>query len=138
MKPHLKRRIASFVVSGILLSLAMVLGFADIENFWVPMLFGIIASAFASCLILKNNFVPDMVLEIFSWGFVRMPGLIFTLDLDGIIWLLTVKLLFWVIGILLALIAGMLAILLGATVSVFVYPFAIVKNFQNPYESELV
>lgn len=138
MKPYFKRRISSFVVSGILLSLAMVLGFADIENFWVPMLFGIIASAFASCLILQNNFVPDMVLEIFSWGFVRMPGLIFTLDLDGIIWLLTVKLLFWVIGILLALIAGMLAILLGAIVSVFVYPFAIVKNFQNPYESELV
>ena len=77
-----------------------------------------------------------MVLEIFSWGFVRMPGLIFTLDLDGIIWLLTVKLLFWVLGILLALLAGTLALILGAVISVFVYPYAIIKNFRKPYESE--
>ena len=138
MKSYMKRRIASFVVSGILLAATVALGFADIENFWVSVAFGIFASAFASCLILKNNFVPDMVLEIFSWGFVRMPGLIFTLDLDGIIWLLTVKLLFWAIGIVLALLAGGLALFLGALISVFVYPFAIMKNFQNPYESESV
>ena len=131
MKPHFKRRIASFVVSGILLALAMLLGFADIENFWVPMLFGIIASAFASCLILKNNFVPDMVLEIFSWGFVRMPGLIFELSLDGIIWLITVKLLFWIIGLALAALAGILAIALGLALSLVVYPFALYKNIHK-------
>lgn len=138
MESYMKRRIGSFVVSGILLAAAAALGFADIENFRVPMVFGIFTSAFASCLILNNNFIPDMVLEIFSWGFVRMPGLIFTLDLDGIIWLLTVKLLFWAIGIVLALLAGGLALLLGTLISVFVYPFAIIKNFTKPYESESV
>ena len=69
-----------------------------------------------------------MIAEIFSWGFVRMPGLIFTLDLDGIIWLLTVKLLFWILGILLAILCGGLAIALGLFVSIFVYPFALRKN----------
>ena len=69
-----------------------------------------------------------MLLEIFSWGFVKMPGLIFTLDLDGIIWLLTVKLLFWILGIILAILCGMLAIGLGLLVSLVVYPFALRKN----------
>ena len=138
MEKHVKRRIASFIASGVILAAAVVLGFADVENFWVPVVPGIMISAFASCLILNNNFIPDMVLEIFSWGFVRMPGLIFTLDLDGIIWLLTVKLLFWVLGILLALLAGGLALFLGTLISVFVYPFAIIKNFKKPYESETI
>ena len=84
-----------------------------------------------SCLILGNNFIGDMILEIFSWGFVRFPGLIFTLDLDGIIWLLTVKLLFWVLGFLLATLCGLLAIALGLVLSVVVYPFALVKNIRN-------
>ena len=84
-----------------------------------------------SCLILGNNFIGDMILQIFSWGFVRFPGLIFTLDLDGIIWLITVKLLFWVLGFLLATLFGLLAIFLGLALSVVVYPFALVKNIRN-------
>ena len=84
-----------------------------------------------SCLILGNNFIGDMILQIFSWGFVRFPGLIFTLDLDGIIWLITVKLLFWVLGFLLAALFGLLAIFLGLALSVVVYPFALAKNIRN-------
>ena len=72
-----------------------------------------------------------MIAEIFSWGFVTMPGLIFTLDLDGIIWLLTVKLLFWILGFILAALCGILAIVLGLVVSVFVYPFALYKNIKH-------
>jgi hypothetical protein len=75
-----------------------------------------------------------MMLEIFSWGFVRMPGLIFTLDLDGILWLLTVKLLFWILVLILAVICGILAVALGFIVSVFVYPFAIYKNLKHGNE----
>ena len=54
-----------------------------------------------------------------------------TLDLDGIIWLITVKLLFWVLGFLLATLFGLLAIILGLALSVVVYPFALVKNIRN-------
>ena len=135
MESYMKRRIASFIVSGIILVTGAVLGFADIENFWVPMVLAVMASTFASCLILNNSFVPDMVLEIFSWGFVKLPGLIFTLDLDGIIWLLTVKLLFWVLGIVLALFTGILAIVLGSIISIFVYPYAIYKSFATKGET---
>ena len=126
------RRIHAYVWSGIIAALIFLVGYlgngshGGIVLLIVP---PICAFTLASCLILNNNFIGEMVLEIFSWGFVRMPGLIFTLDLDGIIWLLTVKLLFWVLGILLALLCGLLAILLGAVVSIFVYPFAIHRAY---------
>ncbi len=85
-----------------------------------------------SCCILDNNFIGEMVESIFSWGFVKFPGVIFELDLDGIIWLLTVKLFFWIIGIILACASGALAIAIGGVMSLFVYPYAIAKNYKHP------
>ena len=55
----------------------------------------------------------------------------FTLDLDGIIWLLTVKLLFWILGIVLAILFGVLAIALGGIISIVVYPFALYKAYNG-------
>ncbi|MBR6410611.1 MAG: helix-turn-helix transcriptional regulator [Clostridia bacterium] len=92
---------------------------------------------FLSCLFLKNNFVEDMFLGVASFGFVRFPGLIFSLDLDGIIWLLTVKLLFWILGFALAIAAFLLAVVLGLVVSVFVYPYALRKSIKYPEKAEI-
>lgn len=85
-----------------------------------------------SCLLLRNNFIGSMIATVFSWGFVKCPGLIVELDLEGIIWFLTVKLLFWVLGFLLACVMGALAIALGGVLSLFVYPFALRKNIAHP------
>jgi hypothetical protein len=71
------------------------------------------------------EFITDVIVA----GF---PILIFELDLDGIIWMLTVKLLFWILGLLLALLFGIFAIALGLFVSLFVYPFALYKDIKNP------
>ena len=91
---------------------------------------------FLSCLFLKNNFVGEMVIGIASWGFARLPGLIFELSLDGIIWLLTVKLAFWLLGLLLATLTTILGVILGMAISVFVYPFALRKSFVHPEETD--
>ena len=131
-------RVKSFIWGGIggAVSLAVGIYFSvgstNSLSYVVATVFSIAVFTLISCLFLQNNFVGDMIEEIFSWGFVRMPGLIFTLDLDGIIWLLTVKLLFWLLGIILAILCGILAIALGLFVSVFVYPFALYKSFANP------
>ena len=128
------KRIHAYVwscLAAALLFAILLVGYLGSEagGLGIVICFPILAFTFLSCLILGNNFIGDMVLEIFSWGFVRMPGLIFTLDLDGIIWLLTVKLLFWVLGILLALLCGILGVVLGAVLSVVVYPFALHKAY---------
>lgn len=129
----MKKRVNSFVWGGIVALASIIIGICTAH---VGICIAIAVGAFTliSCLILNNNFVGDMILEIFSWGFVRMPGLIFSLDLDGIIWLLTVKLLFWILGIILAILCGILAIALGSIVSVFVYPFALYKNIKGVEE----
>ena len=132
----MKRRIHSFVWGGLAATLGIVLGIFGLVNGngAVSLVFfgaGIAAFTFVSCLILDNNFIGDVVGEIFSWGFVSLPGLIFELSLDGIIWLLTVKLLFWVLGLVLACAAGILAIFVGSVCSLFVYPFALIKNLRG-------
>ena len=70
--------------------------------------------------------------SICDWGFVNMPGVIFDLDLDGIIWLITVKLFLWILGILLAIFTFLLGVMVGLVVSVFAYPFAISKSVKHP------
>ena len=131
------KRTHSFIWGGIAAAIIIAIGVAaavSSNNYTSLAVWGVIALlafTLVSCLILDNNFVGEMISEIFSWGFVTMPGLIFELDLDGIIWFLTVKLIFWVLGFILAAICGILAIVLGLFVSVFVYPFAIYKNFKN-------
>ena len=120
----------SFILGSLTSVVLLIIGIAtgNILPFTILALTGF---TLVSCLILGNNFIGDMILQIFSWGFVRFPSLIFTLDLDGIIWLITVKLLFWVLGFLLATLFGLLAIILGLVLSVVVYPFALVANIRN-------
>ena len=131
------RRIHSFVWGGLAAAALIALGISNLvsggafTDFAIMCGVAIAAFTFISCLILANNFVGDVVGTIFSWGFVRMPGLIFTLDLDGIIWLLTVKLLFWILGILLAILFGIFAIVIGSIISIFVYPYALYKNMKG-------
>lgn len=133
-----KKRTKSFWLGGLAAALALALGLwltipsGIVSNIIYASIIGILFFPFISCLILDNNFIEDMVGTIFDWGFVRMPGLIFSLDLDGILWLLTVKLLFWIIGIILAILFGLLAVTLGLVVSLFVYPFALRKNILTP------
>ena len=130
----MSRRNKSFVWGGVTATALVVLGIAT-GNILPMIIIAPTGFTLVSCLILGNNFIGEMIAEIFSWGFVRFPGLIFTLDLDGIIWLITVKLLFWALGLLIAILFGILAIALGLLLSVFVYPFALVENIRNGEET---
>ena len=133
---NLTARKRSFWGGGLVAALFVALAIGEFVNGSAStgggfLVFAVLGFTFVSCLLLGNNFIGDAVETVFSWGFVTMPGLIFTLDLDGIIWLLTMKLLFWVLGFLLAIFFGLLAIFIGAVLSVFVYPYAIVENIKN-------
>ena len=96
--------------------------------------FGILLFPFLSCLILDNNVVEDILSGVASFGYVRFPGLIFELSLDGFLWLITVKLLFWLIGFLIATVMMILSVLISMILSVFIYPYALWKNINKPEE----
>ncbi|MBR2320705.1 MAG: hypothetical protein IKA57_01045 [Clostridia bacterium] len=126
----MSKRTHSFIWSGIIAAILFIVAIVT-KDFAIYCPLAVLGFTLTSCLILNNNFIGEMILEICSWGFIKMPGLIFTLDLDGIIWLLTVKLLFWILGILLAILCATLAIGLGLILSLFVYPFALSKDIRG-------
>ena len=128
----MSRRTHSFIWGGLTAVILFILGIV-FENIGVFAIVAVAGFTLVSCLILDNNFIGEMIIEVLSWGFVSMPGVIFTLDLDGLIWLLSVKLLFWVLGLLLAVCVGLLAIALGLLLSVVVYPFFTITAY--PLES---
>jgi hypothetical protein len=66
-------------------------------------------------------------MEVASWS-VRFPGLIFTWDLDGIVWLIVMKIIFLVLGALIAIGAFLLAIGLSAFLSVFSFVPLLIYN----------
>lgn len=135
-----KRRILSFVlgalgaaaVLGILLGVGM-RGSAGMVVGAVVISLSIFT--LISCILFSNNFIGEMFMSIAGFG-IRMPGVIFTLDLDGIIWLLTVKLLGALLSLAITVGAFFVAVTLCGALSLFAYPFALAKNIHRPLESD--
>ena len=82
--------------------------------------------SFVACLF-YDCFIPEIVLDWFDKS-IHFPGLIFTFDLDGIIWLIGMKLLFWVIGLLFGIVTALIGIFIGMVCGPFVFPFVMVKE----------
>ena len=138
-----KRRVLSFIFGGLFAILCIILGISNTvsngssTHVVVGIVLGYAGFALISCWLMCNNFVGEMMGDIFSWAFVDFPGIIFSLDFDGLLFLIAVKILFFILGLLLMLLCGALAIVVGAVVSMFVYPYAIVKSFRHPEDNDL-
>ena len=125
------------IVAGVLLLIALGLTTKfGVKSFLIGLPVSAAGFCFLSCLILDNNFIGDVVLEIWSWGFVKMPGIIFTLDIDGCLFFIGCKILFAILGFLIGLVAAVAAIAIGMVLSIFVYPFAIRKSINRPEYEE--
>jgi transcriptional regulator with XRE-family HTH domain len=139
-KAEHKRKL-SYIWGSVAAGVLLLISIALISKFgWKSLLAGVPTAAagftFLSCLILNNNFIGDVVLEIWSWGFVKMPGIIFTLDIDGCLFFIGCKILFAILGFLIGLVAAVAAIAIGMVLSIFVYPFAIRKSINRPEYEE--
>ena len=77
-----------------------------------------------------DTFVKDAVLGMLGKT-VSWPGLIFTFDLDGILWLIGMKLLFAVLGFIIGVLAAILGILFGMILSVFACPIILISYSQT-------
>jgi hypothetical protein len=62
-----------------------------------------------------------------------MPGLITTFDIEGLVWLICMKILFFFIPLILAIVLGFVGIVIAFVVSPFVYPFALIKSLRKDY-----
>ncbi len=134
------RRKWSFILGGlgfaaVLVAMILLGVFKDPSKIALGIITPIAAFTLISCLLFSNNFIGEMIEAIAGFS-IRMPGVIFSFDLDGIIWFITVKLTLFLLGVALSILCFLLAIALGLVVSIFVYPFALVKNINRPEASD--
>lgn len=142
----IKRKITiSSIVAGLVSMLFITIMIASAVNTGnlklipVTLIGSYIVFAFVACLF-YDCVVSDIFLDWTCKSF-RFPGLIFTFDLDGIIWLIGMKLLFWLLGLLLGLFSAMIGIAIGMVCAPFVFPFimrSLKKSFINGTESSYV
>ena len=139
-----KRLIWSLTIGSIVLILLLAIGIpAGISVGGGSVVFSIIFALMLGCFFGALFFdcaVRDVILDWTSKSF-HAPGLIFTFDLDGFAWLIGMKILFWIIGLLFGIVVGIIGITLAVIISPFVYPFVItkvVKCMKLGIESEYV
>lgn len=129
-----KRRIRSFIWPSIFMTIGIIVAiilFINGQNLAGGITLGasIGLRPFFGCLFLGDNSVGDIWLTIASKT-ITWPGVIFSLDFGGLIFLVTVKLLFAILSILLTLTLMVIATGIGGVAALFVYPFALKKNLE--------
>ncbi len=98
-------------------------------HFWAILL-AFCTFCLTGCVFIDESFVGDMWQNMISWSF-HAPGVIFDLSLDGVLWLIAVKILFWIIGVLFAI----AAFLVGTAIGFLFAPFAVIYDYvQNGKE----
>jgi len=130
------RRIHSFIwpsiVSTIFLVLAII-SFVDGKTSTgaIEIVLAFLGFTFFGTMILNNTFLTDLWIDVSSFGFVKMPGIMFTFDLDGLKFLIIMKIIFGLIGLAIAVLAIAFATVLTLALSIFVYPYALYKNLKG-------
>ena len=119
--------IVASLVAGLFLFFCVVgliesfdLGFLAFSLVGTYMIFSFISCLFYDC------FVQELVFDWCSKSF-QAPGLIFTFDLDGCLWLIGMKILFWAIGLVFGIVAGAIGIAIGLVCAPFAFPFVMHK-----------
>ena len=75
--------------------------------------------------------------EVFLWcatASIKFPGLIFTWDIEGFIWVICMKIFFSICAFLFGLLALGFAIAFSATLGFFSFPFVLIHNIHTDYE----
>lgn len=92
-----------------------------------PIITGYVVLATVYC-ISSSSFIGTTFVSIASWS-IRFPGIIFSFDLDGIAFLIAMKLLFAILGFMISIFAFLLAFFIAAIISVFAFiPLVIYNN----------
>ena len=86
--------------------------------------------------IISGSYIGD----VFVWCAtlsIKFPGLIFSWDIEGFIWVITMKILFAILGFLIGLFALAFAIVFSASLGAISFPFVLIHNINNNYADAL-
>lgn len=83
--------------------------------------------------ILSGSYIGD----VFVWcasASIRLPGIIFTWDLEGLIFLVVMKIFLSILAFLFGILALGFAIAFSSTLGMFSFPFVLIHNIHTDYE----
>ncbi|MBR2339513.1 MAG: helix-turn-helix domain-containing protein [Clostridia bacterium] len=120
----------SLSIAAIATVIFLILGIASlVDNFSggflaFTLIFSYILFSFIACLFYEDCFVRDVIFEWTSKS-ISWPGLIFEFDIDGFIWLISMKLLFFILGALFGIVTFIIGTILGLICAPFVFPYVL-------------
>ncbi|MDE7384845.1 MAG: hypothetical protein K2M84_03695, partial [Anaeroplasmataceae bacterium] len=140
-KEHAKkvrfRRILGYVLGlaafAVLFGISVAMAMNSSDNDWmiVGAVAGVCAYFIIACALLGDNLVTNCFSTIAGFG-IKFPGIIFTLDLNGIISLILIKVLFGIITIIISALAFIAACLISGALAVVYYPYILVISYKHP------
>lgn len=144
-KAHVsKRRCFGWAIAAGIVGLGVSLGIFLYNKEYVNPALGVLYSILISYglfamiyCILAGSFIG----EVFVWcaGItIKFPGLIFSWDLDGIAWLIGMKILFAILGFMVGVAALAFGIALSASLGAICFPFVLMNKIHTDYEDALV
>ena len=80
--------------------------------------------------IFSGSWIGEMFLSISSWS-IKFPGIIFSFDLDGLMFLIGMKILFAILGALVSIAVFLLALTLSAFFAMICFPFLVIYNHNH-------
>lgn len=117
------------IVAGIAALIALIIiGIAFLHNYLIAFVGGIVVGYLVFSAVSQafwGDFIEDC-LEFFERS-LSLPGLIFSLDLEGIVWFITVKCVFGIISWLFSATVFVIGLVITGILGFFTFPFA-VKN----------
>lgn len=86
--------------------------------------------------IISGSYIGDVFVWCASLS-IKFPGLIFTWDIEGFIWVIAMKILFAILGFLIGLFALAFAIVFSASLGAISFPFVLIHNIHTDYGDSL-
>ena len=117
------------VIALIAALIAFIMNYSSIGLAWTivgPLLIGYAVTSTIYC-IFTASYVSDIFMAIAGFS-VRFPGLIFTWDLNGFMWLIAMKILFFLLGVAIGVASFVLAIAISAFFSIFTFIPLLIYN----------
>lgn len=131
----------SFIIGGVIAAVVLLVGLIVVIEWGKSSVSGakpltivlVIIESIALFCFIGNMFLSERMQDAMLWFLtrsIRWPGVVFSLDIGGIIFLITVKVLFAVLGFLFGAAMAILGFILISNVSIVVYPFVLAKTIR--------
>lgn len=86
--------------------------------------------------IISGSYVGEIFEAVASWS-IKMPGVIFSWDIDGIAWAIAMKIGLAILGFMLGVLVLLLAIAISGIFASVSFPFILIHNINNNYADAL-